>query len=97
MGEDAFFADRARLVCQTAFRSGYGTWRDVFYEEVMEALAENDPEKLRTELVQVAAVIFAWLENIERGGQPECGKECDEMHTESNFNCVIWRNRHGLV
>jgi hypothetical protein len=41
-------------------------WRDVLLEEVFEAVAEDDSESLRTELVQVAAVAVAWVESIDR-------------------------------
>ncbi|GAA0738534.1 hypothetical protein Drose_04465 [Dactylosporangium roseum] len=41
-------------------------WADVLEEEVAEALAEDDPAKLRAELVQVAAVAAAWIEAIDR-------------------------------
>lgn len=43
-------------------------WRDILYEEVCEAFAEEDPERLRAELVQVAAVAVAWVEAIDRRG-----------------------------
>lgn len=89
-------ADAARHVCNTMFRTGSGTWRDILNEEVQEAFAENDPDALREELIQVAAVAIAWVESINRGSQRECSAECSEMHSERNFNCVIWRNRHGL-
>ncbi|MFF8910196.1 hypothetical protein [Streptomyces olivaceoviridis] len=59
-------ADRARLACQSAARSGKTTWRLVLGEEVLEALAEDDPAKLRSELLQVAAVAVAWVEAIDR-------------------------------
>lgn len=88
-------ADSARHVCDVMFRSGMGTWRDILHEEVQEAFAEHDPAKLREELIQVAAVAVAWVESIDRGVQPECSKECSEMHTEDNANCVIWRMRHS--
>lgn len=42
------------------------TWSDILLEEVFEALAESDPVKLRTELVQVAAVAQQWAEAIDR-------------------------------
>jgi hypothetical protein len=58
-------ADRARLWCQDAFGSGYGTWADVLAEEVAEAFAERDPAKLRAELLQVAAVCAAWIHDID--------------------------------
>lgn len=41
-------------------------WDGILLEEVFEALAEEDPEKLRAELVQSMAVILNWLECIER-------------------------------
>lgn len=59
-------ANSARHVCDVMFERGQGTYRDVFYEEVMEALAESDPAKLRAELVQAVAVGVKWLEAIDR-------------------------------
>lgn len=42
-------------------------WDGILLEEVYEALAEcGDDEKLREELVQVAAVAVAWIEAIDR-------------------------------
>lgn len=43
-----------------------GTWVDILLEEVFEALAEEDLEKLRTELIQTAAVATQWVEAIDR-------------------------------
>jgi len=45
---------------------GRVTWRAILEEEVAEAYAETDPEKLRAELVQVAAVAVKWVEAIDR-------------------------------
>lgn len=45
---------------------GKVTWRDILLEEVFEALAESDQAKLRTELIQVAAVVQQWVEAIDR-------------------------------
>ncbi|MFB7479526.1 hypothetical protein ACFUEM_08750 [Streptomyces anulatus] len=59
-------ANRARHVCDVMFERGEGTFRDVFYEEVMEAMAESDPVKLRAELVQAVAVGVKWIEAIDR-------------------------------
>jgi len=39
---------------------------DILMEEVAEAFAENDPARLRTELIQVAAVATQWVETIDR-------------------------------
>lgn len=43
-----------------------GTWADILLEEVFEALAEDKPLALRTELIQVAAVATQWAEAIDR-------------------------------
>jgi hypothetical protein len=59
-------ADRAREACEIfQGRSGDAPWRLVLTEEFFEALAETDPGALRTELVQVAAVCVAWIEDID--------------------------------
>jgi len=59
-------AEIARARCDAYFSMGIGAWDLILLEEVWEALAESDPEKLRTELVQVAAVAVAWIEAIDR-------------------------------
>lgn len=59
-------ADFRRARCESAFADGVGTWTDILLEEVWEALAERDPEKLREELVQVAAVAVSWVEALDR-------------------------------
>lgn len=46
------------------------TWVDILEEELYEAFAEtegpdNGTAKLREELIQCAAVIFAWIEDID--------------------------------
>ena len=64
--------DRRRHVwclrCDEAAKSGTLTWRHILLEEVFEALAESDPAKLRTESIQSAAVIAAWVEDIDSRG-----------------------------
>jgi hypothetical protein len=64
--DDAWVADAVRERCEAAFAEGRGTWRDVLTEEFQEALAETDADKLRAELIQVAAVCVAWVEAIDR-------------------------------
>ena len=59
-------ADAARRACKAAGHAGHDTWRAILLEEVFEALAEDDPARLRTELVQVAAVATQWAEAIDR-------------------------------
>lgn len=64
--------DRLRAAEAQAFTDwlaqvpGRVTWRAILAEEVAEAFAETDPEKLRAELVQVAAVAVKWVEAIDR-------------------------------
>ena len=59
-------ADIARMECDNAFRGGWGTWRHILEEEVKEAFAEENPEALAAELIQVAAVCVAWIQDITR-------------------------------
>lgn len=40
-------------------------WTGILLEEVYEALAESDPVKIRAELVQCAAVIQAWIHDLD--------------------------------
>lgn len=47
-------------------RDGRTAWDGILLEEVYEALGEDDPAKLRTELVQTAAVIAAWISDLDR-------------------------------
>ncbi|MEU4223249.1 NUDIX domain-containing protein [Nonomuraea sp. NPDC026600] len=59
-------ADRARRETDEAGRHGELTWRHILREEVLEAFAESDPELLRTELIQVAAVAVKWAQALDR-------------------------------
>jgi hypothetical protein len=61
-------ADAMRGRCQFLADHGGVDWRAIILEEVYEALAEEDSAKLRTELIQVAAVATAWIEAIDRRG-----------------------------
>lgn len=62
----ASLAHRTRLHTQAAANAGALTWRNILLEEVMEAMAENDPVQLADELTQVAAVAVAWVEALAR-------------------------------
>ena len=59
-------AELARLHCDLEGPRGRVTWRTVLLEEVLEALAESDPDRLRAELIQVAAVAAQWVEALDR-------------------------------
>lgn len=55
----------ARTRCDRAFERGAGSWEHILYEEFCEAMAEDDPVRLRAELVQLAAVAVHWMEAID--------------------------------
>jgi hypothetical protein len=59
-------AELLRDACDNEHRSGKGTWATILAEEIGEAFAEEDEDRLRAELVQVAAVAAAWVEAIDR-------------------------------
>ena len=63
----AAMAREARDICQYAaeHRENGPNWGLILLEEVYEALAESDPAALRTELIQCAAVIQAWLHDLD--------------------------------
>lgn len=56
----------ARQRTDEAANAGYLTWADILLEEVFEACCEDDVDKLRTELVQVAAVALRWVDVLDR-------------------------------
>ncbi|MFC5183883.1 nucleoside triphosphate pyrophosphohydrolase family protein [Actinomadura harenae] len=59
-------ADAAKALVEANWKSGALTWWQVLHEEVREAAAESEPAKLRTELVQSAAVAVKWVEALDR-------------------------------
>ena len=60
-------AEHFRAKCQ-ANGPEQDNYVDILMEEVAEAFAEQDPAKLRAELIQVAAVCVQWVEAIDRRG-----------------------------
>jgi hypothetical protein len=56
-------ADRMRAICK-ANAPAADNWRDILAEEVAEAFAETDPDRLQTELIQAAAVVQAWIADL---------------------------------
>ncbi|WP_214409679.1 hypothetical protein [Sphaerisporangium fuscum] len=59
-------ADRAKREVADSASRGTLTWRHILLEEVLEAFAEDDPDALRAELVQVAAVATKWIQALDR-------------------------------
>ena len=55
----------ARQMVEIAARERRVTHALVFEEEVLEVLTEEDPLKLRLELVQVAACCVRWIQDLE--------------------------------
>lgn len=55
----------AQQRCDSAFDRGAGTWEHILFEEFCEAMAEDDPVRLRTELLQTAAVAVHWIEALD--------------------------------
>lgn len=78
-GRQRLFAewrDEQRQRTDDMAEAGQTWWSDILLEEVFEALSENDPAALRKELVQVAAVATAWVEDIDsRADHHELGGE----------------------
>lgn len=63
-------AGRAKREVTEAAARGALTWRHVLHEEVLEAFAENEPDALRAELIQVAAVAVKWVQALDRRREP---------------------------
>ncbi len=59
------YATLAKRDTDEAAADGRVTWQHVLQEEVYEAFAETDPGRLRTELLQVAAVAMRWVDAID--------------------------------
>lgn len=59
------FAEGARALNKHAVEHNYLTWAYILEEEFWEATAESDPKRLREELIQVAAVAIAWVEDLD--------------------------------
>lgn len=63
---EATFATAAKEICDLSVRLGKCTFSNILREEFHEVMAESDPAKLRTELIQLAAVAVQWAEAIDR-------------------------------
>lgn len=58
--------DRARWKLQIAADNHELTYRHLFAEEVAEAFAETDPDRIERELIQAAAVAVQWIQALHR-------------------------------
>lgn len=64
--QDYLLAESCKILNDHKAERGTLTFRDILDEEVREVFAETDPERIREELVQVAAVAVAWVEALDR-------------------------------
>jgi hypothetical protein len=89
-------ADMARSRCNWAAARGAVTWRHILEEEVCEAFAETDPDLLRAELIQVAAVATAWAEAIDRRPSASCDNTppCWGVDCTCEDNVALLRDGH---
>ncbi|MFC6882424.1 MULTISPECIES: nucleoside triphosphate pyrophosphohydrolase [Actinomadura] len=78
----AAHAEEAKQQCSAAWSRGELTWRHILTEEFYEALAEEDPERLRTELVQTAAVAVKWIQALDRRHGPVAHRTNENGHEE---------------
>lgn len=63
--DDVVSAELYRDLYEVAVAAGVVTWRNILLEEVYEATSEQDDKLRRDELLQVAAVALAWVEDID--------------------------------
>lgn len=94
---DVLRADNAREVCDAMAARGETTWRGILAEEVAEAFAETDPEKLLVELDQSAAVIAAWrydlLRRMAQAKNGSCSAALLPVGSDPVEPCIV-RGKH---
>lgn len=61
---DRALADQARQECDMAIASGRGSWRLLVAEEIAEAFAETDEDRLLLEIPQAMGLLAQWLEAL---------------------------------
>lgn len=56
----------AKNNCEIDFKNGNANWASIAVEELCEVIESKDEKLRREELIQLAAVVFAWIECIDR-------------------------------
>lgn len=74
-GENLIRANNWKLENARRVAEGSISWDGILLEEIFEALSEEDPARLREELVQSSAVITAWVEAIDRRASRDLEEE----------------------
>lgn len=69
--------DHARSLCQRAAAEGRVTWAHILQEEFTEAMAEVEPDRLRAEVIQVAAVCAAWVSDIDQRAETDAADRAE--------------------
>lgn len=64
--EFARAAEKWRAIADARSELGRQAWDAILLEEVFEALAEEDPVRIREELVQAGAVILSFIASLDR-------------------------------
>lgn len=68
-GSDGAQAELKRFRQRVKFREAKGdhpTWHEIIVEEMLEVCAETDRDKLKTEAIQLAAVMVQFVEFLDR-------------------------------
>lgn len=60
---------RAKLNCDDAVKDKRLTWAHIAVEELAEAVSARNEDTRREELVQLAAVVVAWIDCIDRANK----------------------------
>lgn len=58
--------ENAKSMCELAGNSGKITWSHIALEEFCEVVSANNAYSRREELIQLTAVLFQWIDNIDR-------------------------------
>lgn len=58
--------EEAKKICDLMAKLKECTWADIAIEEMCEAICTTDEKHRREELIQLAAVVMAWIECIDR-------------------------------
>ncbi len=64
-GSASEVSDDVRREVNALASVGKSAWTPILLEEAFEAFAEDDPARLRAELIQVAAVALRWITAID--------------------------------
>ena len=97
-----YLRERATWITDSNAKNGRLTYTDILLEEVFEAIAETDQEKLREELIQVAAVAVAWVQKIDRDKFRPARKheylpgDLVTIHVQGEY-FKKYNDRHGVV